>query len=388
MRAFEFRVSSFEFRVAAIPVLVLGLMFSPRASAQSIELQGYAKNLALRSSSVLSGDDVFLDITRFRVQALVDAGPRVHAEAWLDTEMFLGSFLRSADFILSESLQRSTWLDLDWVVGSTGQYRLQQSLFRAFVAYHGDDLQLSAGRQRIAWGSGFVWNPTDLLNPINPTTIERDEKGGVDALHAVVPLGPLSQVEGVWAIGRTADLSSYAARYGFNVSEYDIALMGGYFREAWVWGGEFAGYLGDAGLRGEWAVTHPPDGDAQLRATLNTDYNFAGGYYTLFEFHYNGPGASRSSDYDLLSLLSGTTFNLARLYGALVVSKSVSPLVAVSGYTLANFNDGSGLIGPAITWSATQNMEIALSTYLFAGNNRSEFGRLGNVLFGSIQIYF
>ena len=349
---------------------------------------GYAKNLGIRSNSFLASAPYYLNISRVRTVGRVDVNTVVHGELWLDTELLTGSFLQTADFQLGNSLERTSYLDLDWMISSDSHHQLRQSFFRAHVSLYLDQFQFTAGRQRIAWGTGFVWNPTDILNPVSPTTIERDEKFGVDALYAVVPLGALSQIEGVWAIGRTPALSSYAARASFNVGEYDIAFVGGYFRETWVLGGDVAGYLGDAGLRGEWAMRAPESGPVQLRATVNADYNFASGYYTVAEIHYNSPGSSASSDYDLGALLDGTVFNLAELYSAFIISKSLTPLIGANIYSLLNLNDGSGLAGPAVSWAMFQNVELSLSSYLFFGPDASEFGAFRNAYFGSLQVYF
>ena len=380
--------------IASISKVLLALVFlfflapSPSFAQFATSFNGYAKNLGIRSSSFLTSDPYYLNITRGRLIGRASVNSVVHAELWLDTELVTGSFLTSADFQLGNALERATFLDLDWMISSSAQHQLRQSLFRAHVSLYLDNFQLTAGRQRIAWGTGFVWNPTDILNPVNPTNIERDEKVGVDALYAVLPLGALSQIEAVWAVGRTPELSSYAARASFNVGDYDIAFTGGYFRETWVVGGDIAGYLGDAGLRGEWALRAPESGPAQLRATLNADYNFASGYYTVLELHYNSPGSSSSADYDLSALLDGTVFNLAELYSAFIVSKSLTPLIGANIYSLLNLNDGSGLAGPAITWAMFQNVELSLSSYLFFGAGGSEFGALSNAYFGSIQVYF
>ena len=367
------------------------VLFLPVLSAHGqVEgsFSGYAKNLGIRSSSFLSSDSYYLNLSRVRTVGRVDVNSVVYAELWLDTELLSGSFLQTVDFQLGNSLEPTSLLDLDWTISSNSNYQLRQSFFRANVSLYLDNFQLTAGRQRVVWGTGFVWNPTDILNPVNPTTIERDELSGVDAVYAVLPLGALSQIEGVWAIGRTPELSSYAARATFNVGDYDIAFMGGYFRETWVVGGDIAGYLGDAGLRGEWALRAPETGPAQLRATINADYNFASGYYTVVEIHYNSPGSSSSSDYDLSALLDGTVFNLAELYSAFIISKSLTPLIGANLYSLLNMNDGSGLAGPAISWAMFQNVELSLSSYLFFGPGQSEFGAFGNAYFGSLQVYF
>ena len=371
-------------------LIIFCFLFIPPSVCAQVEtsFNGYVKNLGIRSSSFLTTSPYYLNISRARAIGRLDINTILHSEIWLDTELITGSFLRTADFQLSGAVERPTLLDLGWTLSSNSGHQLRQSLFRAHVSLYLDHLQITAGRQRIAWGTGFIWNPTDILNPVNPTTIERDEEGGVDALYVVVPLGPLSQIEGVWAAGRSAGLSSYAARASFNTGDYDIAFMGGFFRESWVFGGDIAGYLGDAGLRSEWAIRAPEAGSAQLRATLNVDYNFASGFYTVVELHYNSPGSRSPDEYDLNDLLDGTIFNLAELYSALIVSKSLTPLIGTNLYTLFNLNDGSGLAGPAISWAVLQNVEISLSTYLFFGSSGSEFGAFKNAYFGSIQLYF
>lgn len=377
-------------RLIAFLALVLCVLCPIRYSLAQVEasFNGYVKNLGIQSSSFLTSSPYFLNLSRVRTVGRVNISEIIHTELWLDTELLAGSFLSSADFLVGNSIERPTLLDLDWTLTSDSNHQFRQSLFRANISLYLDNLQITAGRQRIAWGTGFVWNPTDILNPVNPTTIERDEEGGVDALYAVVPLGALSQIEAVWAAGRSARSSSYAARASFNVGDYDIGFMGGYFRESWVLGGDLAGYLGDAGLRGEWAVRAPETGPAQLRATLNADYNFASGLYAVAEFHYNSPGNRSFSDYNVNDLLDGTVFNLAEVYGALILSKSLTPLIGANIYTLLNMNDGSGLAGPAVSWAVFQNVELALSTYIFYGRTASEFGAFNNAYFGSLQVYF
>ncbi|WP_457651226.1 hypothetical protein [Rhodocaloribacter sp.] len=368
--------------------LTLGLAATAHGQDASLSARGYAKNLAVRSQSFFTREDYFLDLSRFRLQMLGDLGARVHTELWLDTEVLAGSFLRTPDFAFSRSLERTTLLDLDWSPVKGRRVRVEQRLFRAFATVYAGRAQLTAGRQRVAWGTGFVWTPTDLLNPVSPTAIEREEKEGVDALYGVVSLGALSRAEAVVAPGRRHGQTSAAARLSATAGEYDVALMGGRFRRAWVLGGDFAGYAGDAGLRGEAAFTRPDHGRSYLRATLNADYNFPGGYYVFVELHHNGVGARDKAKYDPRALLEGVIFNLAREYAAASVSKSVTPLVSLSLYALQNLNDGSGLAGPALVWSAAENLEVSLSAYVFHGARDTEFGAFENVYFGSVQFFF
>jgi len=376
--------------VAANLLFVVCALFAGSAAAQpvSFSYQGYVKNLAIRSQSLFTSRPYLLDVNRARGQGFVDVGGRLHGEIWLDSELLLGSFLRTQDYQFSRSFARPTLLDLDWTISENGRHRLRQELFRAFATFYDGPLQITVGRQRVAWGTGFVWTPTDLLNPIDPTAVERDEKAGVDAVHVAVAAGALSRIEAVVAPGRRRDLTSVAVRGSSHLGEYDVSLMGGVFRKDVVIGADFAGYLGGAGFRGEWAYTVPRTGRATLRAVVNTDYNFPGGWYGFVELHHNGPGTRDRRRYDTRALLSGVLFNVAREYGAVMLTKSLTPLVKASVYTLFNINDGSGLAGPSVTWSVFQNLELALSTYVFYGANDAEFGAQDNVYFGALQYFF
>lgn len=370
--------------------LLIGIavcLLGPGAARGQLTVGGYAKSLAIRSQSFFTRAPFFLDLNRFRLQGRV-AGRRLQAEAWLDTEVLAGSFLDTPDEALALALPRTTRLDLDWTLVRRGRLLARQRLFRAFVTLDAGRALVTVGRQRVAWGTGFVWTPTDLLNPVSPTAVERDEKGGVDALYVDLSLGALSRLEAVAALGPPGGRGSAAVRATGHLGETDVAVMAGAFRGDRVVGGDFATYVGDAGVRGEAALTRTRDGRTYARAVLNADYNFPGGYYGFVELHHNGAGTRDRHRYDTAALVSGTLFNVAREYGAVSLTRALSPLVSGSVYALFNLNDGSGLAGPALTWSVAQNLELFAAAYVFYGAKDSEFGALENVYFGALQWYF
>jgi len=375
-------------RVIFAFLLCVALTAGAAMAQTTFEFRGYAKNLGLRSSSILTNEAYVLDVSRLRTRGLLTVGERLHAEAWLDTELLLGSFLKTPEFVLDQSLARSTFLDLDWTIADGSEYVLRQHLFRVFATLYVGQAQVTVGRQRIAWGTGFAWNPTDLLNPFNPGAIELNEKSGVDAVYLRIPLGTFSSVEAVVAPGRQQRTGSAALRAGTNWREYDVSVMGGLFREDWVLGGDFAGYVGNAGLRGEAAYTWRKEGRNYLRAVLNADYNIAGGYYVLVEAYFNGQGTRAKEEYDLEALLSGETFNLAREYLAASVSKSITPLFNAALYSLVNLDDRSSLVGPSLFYSLGENLELSAGTYVFVGASDTEFGAQKHIVFASLQYYF
>ncbi|MBP0533157.1 hypothetical protein J8J19_23620, partial [Mycobacterium tuberculosis] len=78
-----------------------------------------------------------------------------------------------------------------------------------------------------AWGTGRFWSPLDLLNPLNPTAIEREERVGVDAVLAEHKLGPISRISAVYAPGHGGADSSAAFNWHANTHGVDYSIVGG-----------------------------------------------------------------------------------------------------------------------------------------------------------------
>ncbi len=358
------------------------------AGAIAMQFSGYAKTLAIRSQSLFTPRPYFYDLSRFRLKGQIFMGNQFQFEGWLDTELHAGNFLETLDYRFAQLLRPQMYFDLDWDVISESRLQVQQRLFRLFATLFVGDIQITAGRQRIAWGTGFAWNPTDLLNPYNPFAVEREEKDGVDAIYVAVPLGALSRVEVAVAPGKAGLPPRTGVRGHTNVSGVDVSIMAGRFGGRWVWGGDVAAYLGGAAVRAEWAYVRQSNRAVYWRFVANADYNFSNGIYVLVEYYFNGRGTANKNDYNLLALLSGETFGLARHYTAALLSKDVTPLLKLQFYAIANLNDKSALWGPAVSYSLAQNLELLVSGYLFAGESGSELGALHNTYFASLQYFF
>ncbi len=373
---------------ALVAVIGCGLSVEAKAQDNVFDFRGYFKNLGILSSSAFSGETRFLDISRLRTKGIAAFGSNIRSEVWLDTEVLMGSFIGTVDFDIGRELDRREWLDLDWQLASAHRFRMEQRIFRAFASVYAGPVTATLGRQRVAWGTGFAWNPTDLLNPYNPAAIELGEKAGIDGLHVAAATGDFSRVEAAYAAGDGIRESSLAVRGSSKVGEYDVSVMTGYFRDDWVVGGDFAGYLGDAGLRGEAAYTVASDRADYIRFTLTADRSFEGDYYGFVEYYHNGQGTTDKSRYNFREVLEGRSFNVARDYLAFSVMKSVTPLLAASLYTLANLDDRSALVGPSVTYSLGDNAEAGGAIYFFAGKEDTEFGSQSNAYFAYLQFFF
>lgn len=349
----------------------------------SLQLHGYVKNLGIRSASSITDKPFFLSLGRHRAAGRMHAGGRFVAEAWLDTEFLFGSFLETDEFALSKEFDPPQRLDLNWTVAAGDAVEIHQQLFRALATVYFGQSHVTLGRQRIAWGTGFAWNPTDIINPFNPGAIEAGERSGADAAYASLQLNATSRLELVGALGDHSNV--FGARASTNFRSYDVSVMGAAIGSSWLAGADFAGYLGGAGLRGEAAYS---SSTRTVRTVLNADYSFAAGIYGLVEWYFNGEGAGDKRNYDRSSSGLVRTFSLARHYGALSVSASLTPLIGGGVYGLANLNDGSVLAGPSLVFSLAPNLELAASTYFFLGGPGTEYGDSHHVFFGALQWFY
>lgn len=370
---------------ARYALLVACLFIAPYAAqAQpSLQLHGYVKNLGIRSTSAITDEPFFLSLGRHRAAGKMHAGPRFVAEAWLDTEFMFGTFLETDEFALSKESDPPQRIDLNWTVASGDAVEIHQQLYRAFATVYLGQSHVTVGRQRVAWGTGFAWNPTDIINPFNPGAIELGERSGADAAYASLQLNATSRIE---LVGALADQSNvFGVRTSTNFRSYDISVMGAAIGSSWLAGADFAGYLGGAGLRGEAAYS---SSTRTVRTVLNADYSFAAGFYGLVEWYFNGEGQGDKSDYDLTPSGPVRTFSLARHYVAVSVSASLTPLFGGGLYGLANLNDGSALAGPSLAFSLAPNLELAASTYFLLGGPGTEYGDSHHVFFAAIQWYY
>ncbi len=90
----------------------------------------------------------------------------------------------------------------------------------------GDLLFLRLGKQRLSWGSGFVFNPSDPVNPPKDPTSRRAVREGVPALKAEVIALPISLMAFA-VVHDSFDETGYGAKLSTStVPNTDLALSG------------------------------------------------------------------------------------------------------------------------------------------------------------------
>ncbi len=159
--------------------------------------------------------DVWTSLTRARIALDARANARWSAALAYDHEWragtldtFEGAFSRDADTLL----ELDDEIELFGLAPRGDHFRWRHRLYRGYVRYEGARVHVTAGRQRLAWGTGRLWNPIDRLSAIGPLAIEGDEFAGVDAIEARWMWNGFDYVQLVAAPGDSARESRYASR--------------------------------------------------------------------------------------------------------------------------------------------------------------------------------
>ncbi|MGN7103302.1 hypothetical protein ACTHR6_16975 [Ralstonia holmesii] len=359
------------------------------APSSGVKFSGYYKSLLEGSETILpAGQRYVFDLNRLRLEVKGNVSDHVAVDLQYDNEVLLGSYLRTAQFGAQQSLAPDQYLNLDGTYLRGRSYEGRQRLYRGNVTLSSGDTDLRVGRQRIAWGTGRFWSPLDLLNPLNPIALEREERVGVDAVLAEHKLGPLSRVSAVYAPEHGGARSSAALNWHSNAAGVDYSLVGGRFGNEEVAGVDVAGQIGAAGVRGEFTLVHATNGASYQRAVLALDYAFANTLTLSGELYYNGAGTTNPAAYDFASLFAGKVQSVAKHYLGGYVSYEITPLLKCEGYVAQNLDDKSRFLSPVLRYSVKTNLDWSIGAQFFMGGGGSEYGHLRNIYFTQIQWFF
>lgn len=380
--------------IQAILFLFAALIFLvvPVQSQTAWEFSGYATDLPTYQQQnptfarLLSADDSqFLNLSRLRLRPTLllwdDARLALEYEI---TTLFQSS---SSTFLETPETSRRQITSLRWTPVHEPHFDISHFVDRLYFRKNFQSASIVVGRQRIAWGTGRIWNPTDLFSPINPASFDKIEKDGADAISLKCYFGSFTDLEMVYNPEDEFRQSNGAARFHTNFAEYDMSVLGGIFDRDLVLGGDFAGNLFTAGLRGEGIVRFEKHSTVE-KYILDLDYQFTSKLYALIEYQFNGEGSGERTSYELQRLLTAEILNLARNYIAVSTTYQLHPLVTAGVTWNANLDDGSGFFSPSVMYSAAANADLGAGGLLTYGGDLSEYWYYPTSIYVKGTFYF
>lgn len=262
-------------------------------------------------------------------------------------------------------------IDVDAVVLEEGGVRLQHNLDRLLLRWQTPDFALTVGRQALSWGTGRLWNPTDLVSPFSPTDVDREVRRGADAVRLSLPLGTLSQLDLLWLPRQELDEQGFVVRAQANVLATDVSGSAAKYLDDLVLGADLAGDLGPLGVHGEAAWTIPtrhPQRDHFARAVAGVDWRPLDEVLVGAEYYWNGFG---TDDPDELvarltsaRALRGEVFGTGRHYLGVLASWLPTELLTVNATALVNVADPGVLVVPALEYWLEQSVLVRAGAFV------------------------
>ncbi|MGD0337519.1 MAG: hypothetical protein ABSB78_01885 [Bacteroidota bacterium] len=385
---------TFSFKKRIISVILI-LFITPVAYAQyEFSFSGYVVDLPVYQrmndwiSNLIRADrDQFVNVTRLRLRPTLS----LWTDARLALEYEATSAYHSTSVLmpLQQEEPRRQVVKLTWQPINESHFSLLHFIDRFTFTQRLGSIEFVLGRQRISLGTGRIWNPTDLFNPLNPTSFAKIEKDGVDAFSTKFFLGEFTDLQLV-VNPQKKQHGNAGYRFRTNFEEFDLSTVGGIFDDRLIVGGDFAGNLLDAGVRGELIVSTERENLSSNFTTfiLGADYQFTSKLYALVEYHHNGEGKNNRTLYELLRLINGEILNLGRDYLAVQAVYQIHPLVMASISTIGNLNDGSRFFAIIATYSVTENTSLTLGGQIFTGDQFTEYWYYPGSIFLKGEFYF
>ncbi|MBF0430069.1 MAG: hypothetical protein HQK83_02230 [Fibrobacteria bacterium] len=265
------------------------------------------------------------------------------------------------------------------------------------------------GRQQIAWGTGYAFNPTDIWNQKNPLDVSAP-KLGVNALRIEMPFGELSNINLIGVPGADLKHSSVGVRVKTNMLGYDASVSASRFMNADrvilglparnIFGVDMAGQIGEVGVWAEAvAINHKNDDmdnfeidSTYFQVDAGLDYTFESGIYVMGEYYFNSLGHSNPDRYaptDIFLQYMGDMAGLGENYLMLGVRDNFWDKVDATVFVLSNLSDYSAIIMPTAEYYFSDGVSLDFRVSIAAGDRKkTEFGSIYHSMMAKIVAYF
>lgn len=360
--------------------------------------QGHYKNLITYFSTDnfqenekrLRYKKLIADLSRIRLSPEIRSGEQFLLHCDIDNEIIVANYVENRIF------------DLYWTPSDyndlfnpsidekfSGDYFYRLKLHRLYAKFVKGDMTITLGRQQIRFGSGRLWNPLDILNPIAPTFVEgAEDQKGTDALRLEYYPDESTEIAFAYAPKRVDDVldtgifanknTNAVVRVKTSVKDADLAVLGGRVAQKNLGGIDIAAIARDGMLRGSLLYAFPDHGDSYVLGSAGYEYNFSNGIYCLVEYFYNQNALSRNSELssayfeslnrdineDQYALTANQFITFNRHYFGLALGYDITPLLRGEVFTIADVEGRGIFISPLLKYNILQNIDISVTGML------------------------
>ncbi|NIT61434.1 MAG: hypothetical protein GWN00_36085 [Aliifodinibius sp.] len=338
-----------------------------------VDIGGYVKELG----QISTGNDFntvrYDNILHHRIESDWTLSEHFEFRADLRTRLLNGYTVNNTPGLDQFYEQDPNYFDLSWVWFHTDHSLMHSTIDRIHASYINGPWSIQAGRQRVNWSRTMAWSPNDLFNNYAFLDFDYEERPGVDALTAQYSWSYASSAEAGIRLGDSWQESVVAGMVRLSLKSYDIQFIGGHYLNHLTVGTGWAGYLGDAGFKGEISYFHPEDTfleqSGHITATTGIDYMLSSGWYLQGELLYNGGYNQQGNPLNtLVQPPSADNLFIAKSGFLLNGSYQIHPLINGNISFMSSFDRSIFIAIPQITFSVTENVDLLLLSQLLKGS--------------------
>lgn len=354
---------------------------------ENLDFRGYIKYL---NTTQFQNFDVTLNdnLIHNRLQLKAYFNEHFTFDIEMRNRMFWGNSLATIPGYATQINDTGSHINLGGYIVEQPGLLIHSMVDRLYMDYHTDKWQITLGRQRINWGKNLVWNPNDLFNAYSFFDFDYEERPGTDGLRVQYFTSGNSGLELAVNYTEGWQESTYALKYNFSISNYDVQVLAGQYIDDFVIGTGWEGYLKNVGFKGELSYFTPINNDLEddvFTGSVSFDYYFKNGVSVNIGTLYNSK--SQISEGGFLSLLNSTTSlspkslmpNSWSFFGQ--TSKAFTP--ALTGSLAAMYvNEINGIFFmPQMGYSIAQNWDFDTVGQLVYAETESNYKNIGNAVY-------
>jgi len=333
------------------------------------------------------------------------------------------TFAANFDYITYHG--KTTWNILDFLSSSVtssvpnamkGFYAIPFSersfLDNAYIKMAFKRFDVTAGKQQISLGTGYVWNPTDVFNikdPLDPTY----EQPGHNAIRVDVPLGSDYTFTTIYSPDDEWKNSARLIQFKGRISRFDYSLIA--IEKVWrfhdymrfdlanmyflelpetrqLFGGSTAGELLGVGVWSEYGYNKMEDTKDFHELVVGFDYTFDFQTYLMVEYYQNTLGKKDKNQYDLndwMRQFASEQKTISRDQVYCFIQHPVTDFINIGSSVIYNISDGSLALVPTLSYSLSENLDLmAYINYNFGEKGTAFDTNAGNGGLIRARVYF
>lgn len=339
-------------------------------------INGYIKSLQTLTFDKNFKDLVSGDLIHNRINIKWRPSENFTAVAELRNRLFWGEEVKLTPGFTSLLRNENELVNMQKVWINNKALVLHTNVERLYIDYQQNKWNARIGRQRINWGITTTWNPNDIFNTYNFLDFDYEERPGVDGGKLRYMINNSSNAELAYANTgkKVGDIA--AIKYSLNKWNYDMQLITGWYKNHPTLGAGWAGYIKDAGFKGEVQYFFAyKDSIHHLNITLDGDYMFKKGWYLNVGMLFNNAGLYKPiNSWDTINLkLSPENLMPTKWNVIVTTAKEFTPLLSVNMSMLYAPGTNLFILFPSLQYNIATNLDVNLVWQSFFAEIRNNF---------------